>query len=182
MGSGGSSSRIPQDKYDVERTGTFELKLVRQIDVTNSVFCRTRFGPFAWCSSFATSYRRLILSIFNTFQGLFSVAATNNLIFFFGFIPPQNLDGNFLHDEGVEQIGRAISMNKKTALQKLFVGWNGVGDDGAAALAKMIEKNGTVEVLGLSENDITNTGANSLLSSLSINTSVSEISGLVRFD
>ena len=73
-------------------------------------------------------------------------------------------------------------MNKKTVLQKLFVGWNGVGDDGAAALAKMIEKNDTLEVLGLSENDITNTGARSLLSSLSINTSVSEISGLVRFD
>ena len=87
-----------------------------------------------------------------------------------------------MHDEGVEQIGRAISMNQKTALQKLFVGWNGVGDDGAAALAKMIEKNDTLEVVGLSENDITNTGARSLLSSLSINTSVSEISGLVRCD
>eukprot|EP00529_Nitzschia_sp_RCC80_P008674 CAMPEP_0113521028 /NCGR_PEP_ID=MMETSP0014_2-20120614/44419_1 /TAXON_ID=2857 /ORGANISM="Nitzschia sp." /LENGTH=1148 /DNA_ID=CAMNT_0000418955 /DNA_START=20 /DNA_END=3466 /DNA_ORIENTATION=- /assembly_acc=CAM_ASM_000159 len=89
-----------------------------------------------------------------------------------------NLDGNFLHDEGVEQIGRAISVNKKTALTKLFVGWNGVGDDGARAIAKMIERNGTLEVLGLSENDITNTGARSLLSSLSINTSVTEISGL----
>ena len=71
-------------------------------------------------------------------------------------------------------------MNKNTALQKLFVGWNGVGDVGAAALAKMIEKNDTLTVLGLSENDITNTGASSLLSSLSLNTSVSEISGLVR--
>jgi len=89
-----------------------------------------------------------------------------------------NLDGNFMHDEGAEQIAVAISENNKCQLQKLYLGWNGISDDGATALAKMMEVNQSLEVLGLAENDISNTGARAILSALSINTSIREISGL----
>lgn len=89
-----------------------------------------------------------------------------------------NLDGNFLHDEGAEHIAQAITENKDVVLEKLFLGWNGIADDGATALAKMMEANSTLQVLGLAENDITNTGARAILSALAVNTSVREISGL----
>lgn len=89
-----------------------------------------------------------------------------------------NLDGNFLHDEGAEHIAHSITENKNAVLEKLFLGWNGIADDGATALAKMMEANSTLQVLGLAENDITNTGARAILSSLAVNTSVREISGL----
>lgn len=89
-----------------------------------------------------------------------------------------NLDGNFMHDEGAEQIAGAIAQNKATAIEKLYLGWNGISDDGATALAKMMESNSSLQVLGLAENDISNTGARAILSALAVNTSVREISGL----
>lgn len=89
-----------------------------------------------------------------------------------------NMDGNFMHDEGAEHIANAIAENKYTVIEKLFLGWNGIADDGAIALAKMMEANSTLQVLGLAENDITNTGARAILSALAVNTSVREISGL----
>ena len=89
-----------------------------------------------------------------------------------------NMDGNFLHDEGVTQIANSITANRGTVLEKLLVGWNGVSDDGATALSKMIEKNQTLQVLGLAENDITNNGARAILSALAVNNSMREISGL----
>ncbi|KAG7359458.1 leucine rich repeat LRR-containing protein [Nitzschia inconspicua] len=89
-----------------------------------------------------------------------------------------NLDGNFFHDGGVEQIANAISANRNSVLEKLYVGWNGVGDDGATALAKMIERSQTLQVLGLAENDVTNIGARAILSALAVNNSLREISGL----
>lgn len=89
-----------------------------------------------------------------------------------------NLDGNFMHDEGAEQIANAIAANKQSVIEKLYLGWNGISDDGAIALARMMESNETLQVLGLAENDISNTGARAILSALAINTSVREISGL----
>lgn len=89
-----------------------------------------------------------------------------------------NLDGNFMHDEGAEQIARAIADNKSSVIEKLYLGWNGVSDDGATALAKMMETNSSLQVLGLAENDISNAGARAILSALAVNTSVREISGL----
>jgi hypothetical protein len=89
-----------------------------------------------------------------------------------------NLDGNFMHDEGAEQIANAIAGNKRTKMEKLYLGWNGIADEGAQALAKMMEVNSTIQVLGLAENDISNTGARAMLSALAVNTSVREISGL----
>ncbi len=89
-----------------------------------------------------------------------------------------NMDGNFMHDEGAEHIANAFAENKTTVIEKLYLGWNGMADEGASALAKMMEGNSTLQVLGLAENDITNTGARAILSALAINTSVREISGL----
>eukprot|EP00980_Cylindrotheca_fusiformis_P019269 scaffold6589_cov123-Cylindrotheca_fusiformis.AAC.5 len=89
-----------------------------------------------------------------------------------------NLDGNFMHDEGAEQIASAIGENSNSQIEKLFLGWNGISDDGATALARMMELNSTLQVLGLAENDISNSGARAILSALAINTSVREISGL----
>lgn len=89
-----------------------------------------------------------------------------------------NLDGNFMHDEGAGQIANAIGENPNSKIEKLFLGWNGISDDGATALAKMMELNCTLQVLGLAENDISNSGARAILSALAINTSVREISGL----
>jgi hypothetical protein len=59
-----------------------------------------------------------------------------------GTLKELNLDGNFFHDEGAEQIANAISANRKGVLEKLYLGWNGVADDGAKALAEieMIER------------------------------------------
>ena len=89
-----------------------------------------------------------------------------------------NLDGNFMHDEGAEQISKSIAANRNCKLEKLYLGWNGISDDGATALAKMMEVNATLQVLGLAENDISNTGARAILAALAVNTSVREISGL----
>mmetsp|Transcript_37350 Transcript_37350/g.57949 ORF Transcript_37350/g.57949 Transcript_37350/m.57949 type:complete len:1510 (+) Transcript_37350:109-4638(+) len=89
-----------------------------------------------------------------------------------------NLDGNFMHDEGAEQIAKAMASNRQSVVEKLFLGWNGISDEGATALAKMMEENSTLQVLGLAENDISNTGARAILSALAVNTSVREISGL----
>jgi hypothetical protein len=89
-----------------------------------------------------------------------------------------NLDGNFMHDEGAEQIANAIAGNKNSKMESLYLGWNGIADEGAQALAKMMEVNSTIAVLGLAENDISNTGARAILSALAVNTSVREISGL----
>ena len=91
-----------------------------------------------------------------------------------------NLDGNCLHDEGAEYIAESLQINKHRGgiLQKLHLGWNGIGDNGAIALARPLESNTTIRVLGLAENDITNTGARALLSALAVNVSMKEISGL----
>ena len=90
-----------------------------------------------------------------------------------------NLDGNCLHDEGAEFISDALRLNNHNCmLNKLYLGYNGIGDSGATALAKALESNSSIQVLGLAENDITNTGARALLSALAVNVSMKEISGL----
>ena len=89
-----------------------------------------------------------------------------------------NLEGNFVHDEGIEAVANGISANDKCALQKLFLGGNGIGDEGFISLAKMFESNTSIETLGLGENHMTNTGARMLLSSLSANETLVEITGL----
>jgi hypothetical protein len=92
-----------------------------------------------------------------------------------------NLDGNFLHDGGARVLADALVLakqHKPVDLRALYLGWNGIGDDGVSALATAIESNTSLCVLGLAENDITNTGARALLGALAVNTTIREISGL----
>jgi len=89
-----------------------------------------------------------------------------------------NLEGNFIHDEGVHAIADGLLSNTHSQLKELYLGWNGIGDEGCLHLARMIESNNTVEKLGLGENDVTSVGARALLNSLAHNKSLNEITGL----
>ena len=89
-----------------------------------------------------------------------------------------NLEGNFIHDEGVQAIADGLISNSSTQLSELYLGWNGIGDEGCLHLARMIESNNALEKLGLGENDVTSVGARALLNSLSSNKSLNEITGL----
>ena len=91
-----------------------------------------------------------------------------------------NLEGNFIHDEGAESLANGIRTNDSTVLERLYLGWNGIGDGGTIALAKMLEENTSMRVLGLGENEINNAGARALLTAMDFNTTVREISGLWR--
>ena len=91
-----------------------------------------------------------------------------------------NLEGNFVNDEGVELLAAGIAANNETALVKLLLGWNGLGDEGMIALAQMIETNTSIQVLGLGENEITSVGARKMLSALASNSTIREITGLYR--
>lgn len=90
-----------------------------------------------------------------------------------------NLEGNFIHDEGVEAIAKGLIRNvDRTNLRHLFLGWNGIGDDGAIQLARMFARNTSLETLGLGENDITSVGARAMLACLASNSTLREITGL----
>jgi hypothetical protein len=89
-----------------------------------------------------------------------------------------NLEGNFIHDEGVHSIADGLLTNSNTQLTELYLGWNGIGDEGCLHLSRMVESNDTLEKLGLGENDITSVGARALLNSLSQNKTLNEITGL----
>lgn len=89
-----------------------------------------------------------------------------------------NMEGNFIHDEGIEAIATGIRANERCKLERLYLGWNGIGDEGCIQLAKMIETNTSLIALGVGENDITSVGARSILSSLASNNTLREITGL----
>ncbi|KAL3925138.1 MAG: hypothetical protein SGILL_000610 [Bacillariaceae sp.] len=90
-----------------------------------------------------------------------------------------NLEGNFIHDEGIEAISKGLIYNaSKTKLAELYLGWNGLGDEGCIQLGRMLETNKTVLRIGVGENDITSIGARALLSSLASNATLREITGL----
>jgi hypothetical protein len=89
-----------------------------------------------------------------------------------------NLEGNFIHDEGIEAIAKGIRANRRCKLEKLYLGWNGIGDEGCIQLAYMLESNKSLNTLGLGENDITSVGARALLSSLASNSTLRDITGL----
>jgi len=105
-----------------------------------------------------------------------------------------NLEGNYLHDGVAESIALALSassssssssspnnnQNQNQQLERLYLGWNTIGDDGCIAIANMMTTNTTLKVLGLAENDIHNIGARAILTALDMNTTIREISGLWR--
>lgn len=90
-----------------------------------------------------------------------------------------NLEGNFIHDEGVEAIAKGLMRNVGgTKLKHLFLGWNGIGDEGAIQLARMFSTNKSLETLGLGENDVTSVGARAILACLASNSTLRDITGL----
>lgn len=91
-----------------------------------------------------------------------------------------NLESNYIHDEGAEAIARGLGRNDQTALERLYLGWNAIGNGGTIALAAMMEVNTSLQVVGLTDNEIGNPGARALLSAMDVNLSVREISGLWR--
>jgi len=91
-----------------------------------------------------------------------------------------NLEGNYIHAEGVKSIAKGIISNTNGSLERLYLGFNTIGDDGAIILANVLERNSTLTYLGLVQNAIGNPGAKALLSALDNNKTISEISGLWR--
>ncbi|KAG7373277.1 leucine rich repeat LRR-containing protein [Nitzschia inconspicua] len=90
-----------------------------------------------------------------------------------------NLEGNFIHDEGADAIAKGLIANaRNTKLSELYMGWNGIGDEGFIQLARMLESNKTLLRIGVGENDITSIGARALLSSLALNSTLREVTGL----
>eukprot|EP00934_Nitzschia_sp_Nitz4_P000013 Nitzschia sp. Nitz4//scaffold12_size214221//67319//71587//NITZ4_001491-RA/size214221-processed-gene-0.153-mRNA-1//-1//CDS//3329534993//13//frame0 len=91
-----------------------------------------------------------------------------------------NLVGNHIQDGSIEAIAEGLKRNNQTRLKHLYLGRNNVGDEGAIALAEMLETNTSLLVLGLGENYIKNSGARALLYALDENTTIKDISGLWR--
>jgi hypothetical protein len=91
-----------------------------------------------------------------------------------------NLEGNNLNDESIHALSYGIKHNDYTALERLYLGWNAIGDEGTIALAEMLEVNTSLRVLGLGENLIQNAGARAVLAAMDQNTTITEISGLWR--
>lgn len=91
-----------------------------------------------------------------------------------------NLEGNNLNNESIHALSDGIKNNEYTAMERLYLGWNAIGDVGAIALAEMLESNTSLRVLGLGENLIQNAGARALLAAMDENTTIKEISGLWR--
>lgn len=91
-----------------------------------------------------------------------------------------NLEGNYIHGEGVQSIANGIIANDRSGLERLYLGFNSIGDDGAAILAEVLERSSSLHYLGLAENAIGNAGARALLAAMETNTTIIEISGLWR--
>jgi Ran GTPase-activating protein (RanGAP) involved in mRNA processing and transport/O-acetyl-ADP-ribose deacetylase (regulator of RNase III) len=89
-----------------------------------------------------------------------------------------SVEGNFIHDEGVSAIAQGLAANKDTKLEKLLLGWNGIGDIGITAVAEMFTVNQSIRTIGLAENEITSSGARAILSALASNTTLRDIAGL----
>eukprot|EP00980_Cylindrotheca_fusiformis_P021714 scaffold8535_cov132-Cylindrotheca_fusiformis.AAC.22 len=67
-----------------------------------------------------------------------------------------------------------------SVLERIYLGFNSLGDDGAMVLGEVLERTSSIRYLGLAENAIGNPGARALLSALETNTTITEISGLWR--
>ena len=89
-----------------------------------------------------------------------------------------NLEAVYLNDECLHSVTDAIRVNKTTMVERLYLGFNGIGDDGATAIAAMIAENDTIKILGLGDNAIRNDGARALLAALDQNKTLQDISGL----
>ena len=79
-----------------------------------------------------------------------------------------NLDNNQLSDPGVSYLARAVAQ-PQCAVSVLRLCGNGIGEEGAAHLAQMIQASRTLRELHLERNLIGNHGAAQLATGLSTN-------------
>jgi hypothetical protein len=92
-----------------------------------------------------------------------------------------NLEGNFLHDEAAEALFEGLQLaGEHSRLQRLYLGWNNLGDDSAIAMGECLLVNQSLQYVDLAENQIQIAGGRALLSALDHNASLREISGLWR--
>ena len=84
------------------------------------------------------------------------------------FLKNQTLRENFSRREQNQRQGRRT-------LQKLMLGRNKIGDEGASSLANSFFRNGSLESVSLDHNKIGDTGARSLALSIVANTSLREV-------
>merc|ERR1712232_422406 len=74
------------------------------------------------------------------------------------------LYGNYMTSPGI--IALAESLEKYCSLQRLLLGWNGIGDEGVSRLATTVTKVSALVELNLAHNRIGNKGAKALAQAL----------------
>ena len=85
------------------------------------------------------------------------------------------LSSNYLKDEGVSAVCKAIQSDKKTKLASLNFGNNGIGPVGANAVAVMVVVTGSLTSLDLSKNRLGAEGAAALAPALAANGSLTSL-------
>ena len=80
-----------------------------------------------------------------------------------------------LEEHHVVEIMKGLSMNVNTALQKLVISHNNVGDNGAAAIASCLQCNSSLRVLCISNCAIGNIGAMKIAEALKVNTTLQKL-------
>jgi hypothetical protein len=92
-------------------------------------------------------------------------------------LPLLNLK-HFIH-EGIEAIAKGLTENThQMQLSELYLGWNGIREEGCIHPATMLESNTSLLRIGLGEKDISSIGAWALSRSLASNSTLREITGL----
>jgi hypothetical protein len=76
---------------------------------------------------------------------------------------------------GVESLSRILGLNSYIKELSLWGGDNGIGDDGALAIAEMLKLNSTLQVIGLEGNRIEDDGALAIAEALEFNSTLQEI-------
>ena len=92
-----------------------------------------------------------------------------------GLLTALDLSDNYLKDEGVSAVCKAIQSNKETKLASLNFGVNKIGPVGANALVAMVAVTGSLTSLNLSSNHFGAKGAATLAPALAANGSLTSI-------
>ena len=85
-----------------------------------------------------------------------------------------NLDFNSIGDEGAKALATVLEKNRSLEELKLYK--NNIGDEGAKALASALEKNRSLKRLELDSNNIDNEGTKALATALEKNTTLETLS------
>ena len=86
-----------------------------------------------------------------------------------------NLMSNSMTGHHVIEIMKGLSMNVNTALQKLVISHNNVGDNGATAIGSCLQCNSSLRVLCISDCAIGSIGAMKIAEALKVNTTLQKL-------